>query len=79
MKTRFLQSLLLVVTLSVAVTLAACGGEEGCPGKVCTNCAASGDCDVTCTGDDVEYCGHFGYFEDNNLRCAFCAPPDFQP
>jgi hypothetical protein len=23
--------------------------------------------------------GHFGYFDDPDQRCAFCAPPDFEP
>ncbi|MBN2498543.1 MAG: hypothetical protein JXR96_28385 [Deltaproteobacteria bacterium] len=63
---------------ALAGAIMSCGGDGGCPGIVCHDCGASGDCDVTCTGSDVEYCGHFGYFEDPDLRCAFCAPEDFE-
>jgi hypothetical protein len=58
-----------------------CGdSSSGCPGIVCTDCGASGDCDVDeCQSPEVEFCGAFGYFDDPTLRCAFCAPPDFQP
>lgn len=65
----------------VAVSAAACGDDSSgghCPGKVCSNCGASGDCDVTCSGTDLNYCGHFGFFADPDLRCSFCAPPDYQ-
>lgn len=63
---------------SIGVGVSSCGGDDGgCPGIVCTDCGASGDCDVTCTGDDVEYCGSFGFFDDPDLRCAFCAPEDY--
>jgi hypothetical protein len=61
------------------IIASSCGGDGGgCPGIVCSDCGASGDCDVTCSGDDVEYCGNFGYFDDLSLRCAFCAPEDYQ-
>jgi hypothetical protein len=62
------------------LSLGSCGGDGGgCPGIVCTNCGASGDCNVECQAPEVEFCGAFGYFDDPGLRCAFCAPPDFQP
>jgi hypothetical protein len=78
-KTTLLVALLVASCLG-CLTFVTCGGDGGgCPGIVCSDCGASGDCDVTCTGDDVEYCGHFGYFDDPDMRCAFCAPPDFEP
>ena len=70
---------LIAVGFSVLAMLHCGSGEAGCPGKVCTDCGGSGDCDVTCQSPDVEFCGAFGYFDDPTLRCAFCAPPDFQP
>ena len=69
---------IVVLCVVAALSFANCGGDEGCPGIVCSDCGASGDCDVTCTGDQVEYCGHFGLFEDQSLRCAFCESPDFE-
>ena len=48
------------------------GGLDSCPGTVCTNCAASGDCNITCAAGEFEFCGAFGFFEDPGLRCAFC-------
>jgi len=42
-------------------------------------CGGSGDCDSDCQAPNVEFCGGFGYFDDPGLRCAFCAPEDFQP
>ena len=63
-----------LITVAAAYGIAACGGGalESCPGTVCTNCAASGDCDVTCAAGENEFCGHFGFFDDPGLRCAFC-------
>lgn len=53
-------------------------GGGGCPGTVCHDCSASGDCpDLDCAAGEVEYCGHFGFFDDPDLRCAFCGPPDY--
>ena len=62
-----------LLTLVAAFGVAACGGGlESCPGTICSNCAASGDCDITCDADEFSFCGHFGFFEDPGLRCAFC-------
>lgn len=70
-------SLRVLMGLSL-LALPSCGGGGGCPGIVCTNCGASGDCNIDCQAPDVEFCGAFGYFDDPGSRCAFCAPPDFQ-
>ena len=62
------------LTVALAYGIAACGdgGLESCPGITCSNCAASGDCDIQCDADEFSFCGNFGFFEDPNLRCAFC-------
>ncbi|MDH3497880.1 MAG: hypothetical protein OER21_14055 [Gemmatimonadota bacterium] len=65
-----------VLTIAAAYGIAACGGGalESCPssGIVCTNCAASGDCNIQCAADEFSFCGNFGFFEDPGARCAFC-------
>ena len=56
------------------------GGADGCPGTVCNSCAGSGDCpNLDCSGGEVLFCGHFGFFSDPDLRCTFCADENFQP
>ena len=71
--------MVMIVGCTLALGVPSCGGAEGgCPGIICTNCAASGDCSIDCQAPDVEFCGAFGYFDDPGLRCAFCAPPDFE-
>jgi hypothetical protein len=73
-------ALWIAVFCGMSFGLLSCGDDAGgCPGKVCTNCGASGDCNIECTGDKVQFCGHFGYFDDPNLRCTFCEDPNFQP
>jgi hypothetical protein len=68
--------ILLVVCLG-GFAMLHCGDDSGgCPGLVCNDCGGSGNCDIDCQPPDVEFCGHFGYFEDSSLRCAFCAPED---
>ena len=59
-----------------AFTMIGCGDDEGCPGMVCTNCAASGDCTLECPSPQLQYCGAFGYFDDPGLRCAYCGPAE---
>jgi hypothetical protein len=61
-----------MLTFAVSAGFVACGGEGGdsCPGIVCNNCAT--DCNITCAAGEQEFCGHFGYFEDPNLRCTWC-------
>jgi hypothetical protein len=65
-----------LLTFAVAFGIAACGDSEGigdsCPGIVCNDCGASGNCDVTCSAGEEEFCGHFGFFDDPTLRCAWC-------
>jgi len=69
--------LISIVVCVSALGMFGCGGSsEGCPGIVCNDCGASGNCDIDCQPPNVEFCGHFGYFEDSSLRCAFCAPED---
>ena len=71
--------ILIVLALS-GIGMLNCGDSNGgCPGLVCTDCGGSGDCDIECQSPDMEFCGAFGYFDDPTLRCAFCAPADFQP
>jgi len=65
----------LLVTLGLVLGAAACGGSEQCSGIICSNCAASGDCNIQCPEGQVQYCGHFGYFDDPDLRCAWCDNP----
>jgi hypothetical protein len=65
------------LTFAVALGISACGGDEdGCPGIVCSSCAAGSDCNITCGAGENEFCGHFGFFEDPNLRCNFCDSRD---
>lgn len=63
-----------VLTFAVSAGIAACGDSAGdsCPGIVCSDCSASGDCNVDCAAGETEFCGHFGYFDDPTLRCAWC-------
>jgi hypothetical protein len=70
-------------TLLAATTFGGCddGSSGDCPGIVCTDCSASGDCAIDpCPAGQSEFCGNFGYFgDDDTARCAFCEAPDFQP
>lgn len=52
-----------------ALWVVGCGGDESCPGITCTNCGASGDCNIDC-GERVEVCG--AHPDDSSLRCAYC-------
>jgi hypothetical protein len=62
-----------MLTFAVSVGIAACSDDAGtCPGRICSDCAAGGDCNITCDAGEQEFCGHFGYFEDPTLRCAWC-------
>ena len=68
----------LLLSFTIAYTVSACGGGglDSCPGITCNNCADA-SCDVTCNAGETEFCGHFGFFDDAGLRCAFCsADPD---
>jgi hypothetical protein len=73
--------LMAVVASGLALAPATCGDDDddGCPGIVCSDCGLSGDCNVSCEAGEEEYCGHFGYFEDPDLRCAFCEELGFEP
>lgn len=58
---------------SVALGMGSCGDDgESCPGKVCSNCGGSGDCDMQCGSNQINVCGHLGLFDDPNLRCSYC-------
>ncbi len=74
---RSVLSMIALLLLLLGVTTCGDGGDK-CPGRVCTNCSGSGDCNMTCTPPQVNFCGHFGLFEDPNLRCTFCESPDFK-
>lgn len=64
----------MIITFAAAWGIAACGGElDSCPGIVCSDCGASGDCTASCAPDEFNYCGHFGFFDDPNLRCNWCS------
>jgi hypothetical protein len=70
--TLFVISLLL--SFAIAYGVSACGGElDSCPGITCNDCGAFGDCDRDCADDETEFCGHFGFFDDPDLRCAWCS------
>ena len=64
----------LAVISVFAFLVIGCGESEGCPGIVCTNCGASGDCNIECSPPEIQYCGAYGYFDDPSLRCAYCGP-----
>ncbi len=79
MKKPRLFALTLVLTFSLTYGIAACGGGlDSCPGSgvICTNCAASGDCNIQCESNENSFCGHFGFFDDPGQRCAFCDTRD---
>lgn len=62
-----------LLTAAVSLGIAACGDSSNvCPGIVCSDCSAGGDCNVDCAAGETEFCGHFGYFDDPTLRCAWC-------
>lgn len=65
-----------LLALGLTCVVAACGSpEDQCQGIICSNCAASGDCNIQCAAGEVQYCGNFGYFDDPDLRCAYCGNP----
>lgn len=81
MRVRLLAALVSTFGLAVFAGYACGGGEDGgCPGKVCFDCASQ-DCAVgPCPEGELEFCGHFGYWpDDETKRCAFCESPDFEP
>jgi hypothetical protein len=43
----------LLVALALSLGAAACS-EESCPGIICSNCAASGDCNLQCPEGQVQ-------------------------
>ncbi len=64
----------LLLSFAIAYGASACGGElDSCPGITCNDCGGFGDCDRDCSGDEFEFCGHFGFFDDPDLRCAWCS------
>ena len=82
MKKPMLFVLGLLLSFTVAYTVSACsdsGGLDSCPGITCNDCADA-SCDVDCADDEFEFCGHFGFFDDQGLRCAWCTtdPDPFQ-
>lgn len=65
------------VVLIAGVSLGSCGdsGADACPGIICNNCAASGDCNIECPAGQQETCVGLEFFGGTNpddLRCAFC-------
>ncbi len=81
MKKTGLFVLALLLSFTVAYGVSACGDGEldSCPGITCNDCAGA-SCEVSCAQDEYEFCGHFGFFEDPSLRCAWCStdPDPFQ-
>ena len=81
---RFLWIVFALTVSAVALMPGAisCGGNDGgCPrgGKLCNDCSASGNCSIDpCPVGQVNFCGNFGLVA-SDLRCSFCAPPDYQP
>jgi hypothetical protein len=69
-----------VLSAVVAAWMPACGGDESCPGAICTGCGAFGDCpDLDCAADQNSFCVAFPFGElDSGQRCAFCESPDFE-
>jgi hypothetical protein len=63
------------VALGTAAIGLACGGGDSCPGLVCSDCSGSGDCNISCTAPEVQYCGNFGLSTDPTYRCTYCGPP----
>ena len=66
-----------VLALTLGFGVASCGDEdeEQCPGRICTSCAGSGDCDITCPEGQIEHCVGLEFFGQENpddLRCAYC-------
>jgi hypothetical protein len=82
MKKSLLFVFALLFSFAIAYTVSACSdaaGLESCPGITCSDCAAA-DCDVDCAEDEYEFCGHYGFYDDLSLRCAWCTtdPDPFQ-
>lgn len=75
MKRSTLFVLSLLLSFAVVYGVSACGGDglDSCPGITCSDCGASGDCVVSCDANETEFCGHFGFFDDPSLRCAWCS------
>lgn len=74
---RRLRLAMAAAVLTVGVSLGSCGdsGADACPGIICNNCSASGDCNIECQPDQQETCVGLQFFGDANpddLRCAFC-------
>lgn len=65
------------LALIFGIAVGSCGdsGSGSCPGIICNNCSASGDCNIECQPDQEEFCVGLQFFGDANpddLRCAFC-------
>ncbi|MCC7380577.1 MAG: hypothetical protein IT384_02005 [Deltaproteobacteria bacterium] len=79
---RFRWQLLAAVPLLIGGLYFACGdGDSKCPGKICSDCGGSGDCNIPeCPAGQVQFCGHFGYWPDDlRKRCTFCEDPSYEP
>lgn len=76
----WLYAMTMVVTAAVTAWAPACGEDDSCPGVICTNCSASGDCpNLECSDDQSLFCVAFPFGDlDSSERCTFCESPDFQ-
>jgi hypothetical protein len=59
MKKSRLFALAFLLSFAVATGIAACGG-------------GGLESSAQCAEGEIEFCGHFGFFDDPNLRCDFC-------
>jgi len=55
-------------------------GDESCPGTLCSDCSASGDCpNLACASDESLFCVAFPFGStDSGQRCTFCEDPSFE-
>lgn len=57
-----------------------CGDSEACPGTICSDCSASGDCpNLECGAGQSLFCVAYPFGETTSRqRCTFCEDPDYQ-
>jgi hypothetical protein len=81
MRTIWGLSVVALVALVSSLLPVGCGdGDGSCPGTICSNCSASGDCpNLQCGADQSLFCVAFPFGEStSDQRCTFCEDPDFE-